>query len=272
MVVGCGGIAPRGLYRYLRGTVLILLRGVIRLVRLCGMAVLLLLGLLAVALVYRRWPVRYADGVARAWASALLWVCGIRVRTQGQRPVREPQLIVSNHVSWLDIVVINSVLPSSFVAKSEVRRWPVVGWLVAGAGTVFIERSRRHAVRDVVVALQSRFAQGEPVGLFPEGTTSDGAGLLPFYASLLEPALVTGVPVQPVALRYCHHGERSALAAFIGDDTFFANVWRVLGTSGLSIDVLFLPPIATRVDGTTRTRHEMSFLSHQAIDEALRRA
>lgn len=248
-----------------------LLRGVIRLVRLFGMVMLLLLGLLAVALRYRRWPVRWSDGIARLWSSTLLRICGIRVRTHGRRPIRAPQLIVSNHVSWIDIVVINSVRPSSFVAKSEVRGWPVVGWLVAGAGTVFIERSRRHAVRDVVAALRTRFADGEPVGLFPEGTTSDGSGLLPFYASLLEPGLATGVPIQPVALRFCHHGQRSALAAFIGDDTFFANVWRVLGTSGLSIDVLFLPPIATQVDGTTRTRHEISALSHQAIDEALRK-
>ena len=180
-----------------------------------------------------------------------------------------PVLLVANHVSWIDIFVLNSARATSFVAKSEIRSWPVIGWLVAGAGTLFIERGQRHAVHAMGESMQARFRQGDAVGLFPEGTTSEGSELRPFHASLFEPARAAAVEIQPVALRFLQHGQRSGFAAFIGDESLVANLWRVMGTTGLSVEVVFLPPLATRnADGSLPTRLE---LSHQRATRFSRR-
>jgi 1-acyl-sn-glycerol-3-phosphate acyltransferase len=155
-----------------------------------------------------------------------------------------PVLWAVNHVSWLDIFVLNIVRSTAFVAKKEIRHWPVIGWLAAGADTIFIERGFRHAVHRVGMAMKQRFERGQAVGLFPEGTTSEGFDVLAFYANLFEPAREPEVVIQPVALRYYHHGQRSAMPAFVGEESLLQNLWRVLGASGVSVELVFLPPIA----------------------------
>ena len=201
----------------------------------------ILLGLLTVALVLP-WA---GDGVRRAltrhWSRLLMTFCGVRVEVCGQPRADGAVLWVANHVSWLDIFALNLVRPIIFVAKSEIRRWPVIGWLVAGAGTVFIERGHRHAIRAVGDAMKQRFAHGEVIGLFPEGTTSPGDGVLPFHTSLFDAAIRAQVDIQPVALRFYHRGRRSDRAAFVGEQTLVGNLWEVLGTTGLAIELVFLP-------------------------------
>lgn len=221
-------------------------------VRAAALLVLVLFGLIVIACGYAKLPLSARNAVGVAWSRALLRICGIRVNVHGAPPLRSAALWVSNHVSWLDIYVLNSVRHTSFVAKHELRRWPVLGWLIAGAGTVFVDRAQRHAIRDAARAMQARFNRGEVVGLFPEGTTSPGYELLPFYASLLEPALKCEVPVQPIALLFRHGDQRSNLAAYAGDDTMVANLWRVLGTTRLAIDAVFLDPLPTDTPGLTR--------------------
>lgn len=202
----------------------------------------------------------------RAWSRRLMAFCGIRIRVSGQPLLSGPALWVANHVSWIDIFVLNSVRATAFIAKSEIRKWPLLGWLVAGAGTLFIERGQRHAVQAMAVAVQARFQAGEAVSLFPEGTTSEGDTVLPFHASLFEPARAAGVPVQPVVLRFLHQGRRSALAAFVGEETLVANLWRVLGATGLAVEVEFIDPISMRrADGEPLSRPELSRHARQAI-------
>jgi len=240
------------------------------LLRFAGRAPLVLLwiacGLLAVALAYP-----WAGAAARArmnrnWSRALLALCGIAARVQGRPLLDGPVLWVVNHVSWIDIFVINSVRATAFVAKSEIRRWPAIGWLAAGAGTLFIQRGQRHAVRAVGRAMQARFARGEAVGLFPEGTTSEGLDVGPFHSSLFEPARLAGVAVQPVALRFLHQGRRSGYAAFVGEETLVANLWRVLGARGIAVDVVFLPALpAAGGDGAACSRTEWVAGARQAI-------
>jgi 1-acyl-sn-glycerol-3-phosphate acyltransferase len=136
-------------------------------------------------------------------------------------------MIVANHVSWVDIFAINAVVPVRFVAKAQVRRWPLVGWLSARAGTIFIDRGRRQDTLRVNALISQALRAGELFAVFPEGTTSDGSTLLKFHSSLLEPALEAGAAVQPVALRYeredgslcteaAYDGTRSAWDALIG--------------------------------------------------------
>lgn len=177
------------------------------------------------------------------WSRGLLLCCAVRVRRYGEPRRTGAVLWVANHVSWIDIFVMNSVRALSFIAKSDIRKWPVLGWLVAAAGTLFIERGRRHAVRAVGHQMQARFARGEGVGLFPEGTTSPGMDVALFHSSLFEPALRAGVDVQPVALRFLHRGRRTTRLAFVGEQTLVHNVWNLLTTTGSVVEIVFCPAI-----------------------------
>jgi 1-acyl-sn-glycerol-3-phosphate acyltransferase len=157
------------------------------------------------------------------------------------------------------------------VAKSEIRRWPLLGWLVAGADTIFIERASRHAVHKAGHAMQERFARGQAVGLFPEGTTSPGYDLLPFYANLFEPARKADVPIQPIALIFYHQSKRSDFAAFVGEETLAKNLWKVLGGHGIKVEVDFLAPIWQPDGNEAPPRSELGHLARQAIQQALTR-
>ncbi|AMD45602.1 1-acyl-sn-glycerol-3-phosphate acyltransferase [Bordetella holmesii] len=226
----------------------------------------LLFGLFCVSVVYRALSIARRAALNRFWSRWLMRLCGVRLTIRGEPRMQAAVLWAANHVSWIDIFVVNAVRATSFVAKSEIRRWPVIGSLAAGAGTLFIERTQRHAVHAMGQSIHECFARGDAVGLFPEGTTTEGLDLKPFHASLFEPARADGVDIQPVALRYLHHGKRSGFAAFVGEESLVANLWRVLGATGLAVDVVFLPPVATvREDGTPYTRLELSRLTREAI-------
>lgn len=213
-------------------------RAGVRLLR-CGLHVLR--GLLICALVFPfiATPRRMAH-VAR-WSARTLSVLGIALRVTGQ-PSAGATLFVANHVSWLDILAINAVRPVRFVSKSDIRSWPLLGWLTACGGTLFIERSRRRDAHRVLHLVAQALKAGEPVAVFPEGTTSDGHGVLPFHANLLQAAIAAEVPVQPIALRYSDAREPvSAAAAYVGDTTLMQSLWAVVSVRGLTAQVGFLP-------------------------------
>lgn len=235
-------------------------------VRLVIVVLWVLVGLFCVGLVFPAISRPARAGLNRFWSRRLMAFCGIHIRVSGQPLLTGPALWVANHVSWIDIFVLNSVRATAFIAKSEIRRWPLIGWLVAGAGTLFIARGQRNAVQAMAEAVRARFDQGEAVGLFPEGTTSEGHSVQPFHASLFEPARASGVPVQPVVLRFLHHDQRSALAAFVGEETLVANLWRVLGATGLAVEVEFIEPLTMhRPDGEPLSRPELSQHARNAI-------
>lgn len=225
-------------------------------------------GLLTIATVYP-WVGRAGRlALKRHWSRALLGLCGVRTSIQGEPVASGPVLWAVNHVSWLDIFVLNIVRSTAFVAKKEIRSWPVIGWLAAGADTIFIERGFRHAVHRVGQAMKLRFERGQAVGLFPEGTTSEGFDVLAFYANLFEPARQPDVAIQPVALRYYHQGQRSALPAFVGEESLIQNLWRVLGASGVSVELVFLAPIAS-VDDDKPPRAELAKLARASIRQTV---
>lgn len=231
-------------------------------------------GLLIMALVFPLARRTYRLKVKRWWSGILLVLCGVQVCHSGTPIQAGPVLWVINHVSWLDIFALNQVRAAVFIAKSEIRRWPLLGLLVAGADTIFIERASRHAVQKVGRAMQDKFELGQVVGLFPEGTTSPGYDLLPFYANLLEPARRASVPIQPVALLFFHHGRRSDFAAFVGEENLLQNLWKVLGGTGVRIDIAFLPPIwpdAALWSLPPPTRAELGRRAHQVIREVVLR-
>lgn len=235
--------------------------------RLCVVLVWILFGLLCVSIVFPVAP-RVRRAVTRWWSAALMALCGVAVRVAGQPVLDRPVLWVANHVSWVDIFVLNSVRCVSFVSKSEVRRWPVIGWLVAGAGTVFLDRGRRNAIRAVAEQMTQRFGQGDAVGLFPEGTSSSGFDVAPFHASLFEPAIQAGADVQPVALRFMHKGRRSDHLSFVGDQTLARNVWLLLSTTGARVDAEFLPVIVES-DCRSLGRAGVAARAHKVVRRAV---
>ncbi len=189
-----------------------------RAVRLPSLILLLFGGLFTVLVLFPFGGERFRRGAIRHWSRMLIATCGVRprvVRTGGVRPLAElpaGRLVVANHISWIDIFVIHSQCPCSFVAKDEIRRWPLLGTLVARTGTLFIERGKRRAVHRMIEHIERRLQAGGRVAVFPEGTKSDGRRLLPFHANLIEGAVRAGVPVAPVGIRYVDgNGESSPL-------------------------------------------------------------
>ena len=176
-----------------------------------------------------------------AWAQRMLDVLDITLVVQGQAPQQGPLLLVCNHLSWLDILVIHAARHVRFVSKAAVRHWPVVGTLASGAGTLFIEReSRRDALR-VVHGMASALAAGELLAVFPEGTTSAGSQLLAFHGNLLQAAIATRSPVQPSALGYFDgaSGAVSSAPDYVGDDWLVASLWRTLAAPRLVAKLSF---------------------------------
>jgi 1-acyl-sn-glycerol-3-phosphate acyltransferase len=164
------------------------------------------------------------------WAARMLELMGIRLQVLGSPALRGPVLIVCNHLSWLDILCIHAARHVRFVAKSGVRQWPVIGSLSTAAGTLYIERERPRDAMRVVHHMTEALRAGDVVAVFPEGTTSDGHGLLPFHANLLQAALSAGAPVQPAALRFADAatGENNSAPRYVGDDLMLASVWNTL--------------------------------------------
>ena len=181
------------------------------------------------------------------WSAGLVRAMGLQLKVIGT-PRPGAALVVANHVSWLDIAAIHAAAPHvRFVSKSDVLAWPLLGWLIRNAGTLFIERERKRDAVRVVHAVAEALVAGESVAVFPEGTTGLGPELLPFHANLLQAAVATGTPVQPVALRFDDEsGPFSLAVTFVGETTLLQSVWRVACARGLSVRVELMPSMGTR--------------------------
>jgi 1-acyl-sn-glycerol-3-phosphate acyltransferase len=174
------------------------------------------------------------------WSARVLRALGIELHSRGE-PRPGPSLVVANHVSWLDILAINALQPARFVSKADVHGWPLIGWLVACGGTLFIERERRRDALRVVHQMAQALRDGAVVAVFPEGTTTDGRGVLAFHANLLQAAVVTGTPVQPVALRFSDASRPvSPAAAYVGDTSLLQSLWWIVTARGLRAHVEWL--------------------------------
>lgn len=202
------------------------------------------------------WPRRFLGWVGR--------IAGMRVRTTGT-PLERDVLFLANHLSWLDILVLAGASGTAFVSKAEVAEVPVVGWLAGLNNTVFVARGERSGVRGQADALRSALAGGQPVALFPEGTTDGGPEILPFRASLLAALYppLPGVRVQPVAIDY---GASAHDLAWVGNEAGLDNVRRVLSRRGTArVALHFLAP----VDPSTGDRKALARAARDEIVEAL---
>jgi 1-acyl-sn-glycerol-3-phosphate acyltransferase len=186
--------------------------------------------------------------LVRRWSRKLLRMLRVELRVEGDLAApRGNVLVVANHISWLDIFVLNAVQPVRFIAKAELARWPLAGALVRGCGTLFVERTRKRDARRVNHHVAEVLEGGDVVAIFPEGTTTDGSDVLEFKSSLLQPIVEAHGHVQPVAIRYRDaEGSQTTAPAYVGDDSFMASFWRVCGARSLSAELYAVAPLSAR--------------------------
>ena len=185
----------------------------------------------------------------RRWSVRMLRMLRVETRFHGVPEGGLPGnlLIVANHVSWLDIFVLNSLQPARFVAKAELRRWPVVGWLSASIGTLFVDRERRRHTGSVNRGTAAALRRGDVVAIFPEGTATVGTTMLPFKGSLLQPIVDAEGHVQPVAIRYRDAtGAQSVAPSYAGDTTFMASFWNVTAERSLVAELHLVAALPAR--------------------------
>ncbi|MCW5219901.1 lysophospholipid acyltransferase family protein [Verminephrobacter aporrectodeae] len=202
------------------------------------------------------------------WAMELLAHAGVRLRIEGQPPVSGPVLLVANHLSWLDIPVMHAARHCRFVAKSNVRGWPLIGALATAAGTLYIERRARRDALRMVHSMHEALTRHEVLAVFPEGTTGDGRELLPFHANLLQAAVTAQAPVQPVGLRFADRntGAESFAPSYIGDETLVGSIWRTLCAPPIEAVVRYGQP----EHAGARDRHAWARQLHAAVDQLRR--
>lgn len=235
----------------------------------------LVLGGLLIALVFPFLKALGRQSVVRWWSIRLLAICRMRVRVVGPRGVAvynpTPDrswsadtieaatrldgigaMLVLNHISWADIFVAHSLRPVRFIAKSEIAGWPLIGYLTGRTGTFFIERGRRHAVREMNHRLAESLKGGDLVGMFPEGTTGEGDRLLPFHANLLQPAIHVQAPIMVGGIRYLDaRGRATTAAAYVGETNLFQSLTRILAAGPLLAELHLIAAIDT-AEGATR--------------------
>jgi 1-acyl-sn-glycerol-3-phosphate acyltransferase len=259
--------------------------------RLPGFLVWTLIGLLWAVTGFRFLARSYRQLSIRIFARGVLWLCGVRLGPNLQalsaelaKRVPSPSLVVANHISWLDIFLVHAVLPATFIAKSEIRSWPLAGLLVQASGTIFVERGNRHAVRSLMKEAMTRLDLGERVIFFPEGTTSRGESVLKFHTSLFGLAEQRpDLAVVPMTLFYSR-ADSAAVAlpptdataqnpilqamqqvAYVDDMTLVGSMIQIMGQPGLQADARVHAALAPE----GRSRQELAHLAYEAVREGL---
>jgi 1-acyl-sn-glycerol-3-phosphate acyltransferase len=223
-----------------------------------------LAGWLTITLLFPRWPQQRREATVQAWAQRMLRILGIPLHVQGHAPAQGPILLVANHLSWLDILVMHAARYCRFVSKSDVKHWPLLGTLATGGGTLYIEREKRRDAMRVVHHMAESLKAGEVVAVFPEGTTGDGVTLLPFHGNLVQAAISAHAPVQPVALCFVDKatGRNSDGPLYLGDDTLFTSLWRTLAGRPFAAHVRFGEP----QEANGRDRRQWAEDLREAVD------
>ena len=252
---GCLGGQEPTVGRFRRGA---------RMTALAGVVLASLLSMVFLPVIGRRGR----NWLTRAIFRAVLVAMGVRLVVSGSIPgPGRGALVVNNHTSWLDIVAVNAVRPMRAVAKLDIRSWPVLGWLVSSAKSVYVDREHITTLPGTVTTLADALRDGAMVNVTPEGTTWCGLTHGRFRPALFQAAIDGGVPVLPVALRFrLKDGTRTTAPAFIGDETIIDSVKRTAALRGLVLEVHVRPEIAP---GRAAGRRELAALAEQAVDEVL---
>ncbi len=205
-----------------------------------------------------------ADHVQQ-WSAQLIAVLGIQLRVFGV-PIQSG-LLVANHISWLDNVAIHAAHFCRFVAKSDIKDWPLIGYLTDQSGMLFVERTSRKDSHRVVQTVAEQLRKGDCVAVFPEGTTGVGRELLPFHANMIQSAIDAEAKVQPIAIRFTDTatGEQSFVPCFVGEDTLFQSVWRTLNAKSITVTLQFGAPQTTQSRDRRTWAHDLRASIHTML-------
>jgi 1-acyl-sn-glycerol-3-phosphate acyltransferase len=218
-------------------------------------------GLLIVLLVFPMASAKVRRWLVARWSRSVLHALGVRVEADLSN-LTPGALVVANHISWIDIFIISSVLPVAFVSKAEVRQWPIIGWLAAKNDTVFLKRGSRGHAREIGQQITSLLAAKKYVAVFPEGTTTDGTHVQHFHAALIQPALAEGYPVLPLAISYWEpNGERSLAPRYDGDISLGQCTGEIIGRKRLVAKVISTPVLGLAGED----RRQVASAARQAI-------
>ena len=179
---------------------------------------------------------RQRQSLIKIWAILLFKILHIKIKLVGNVAYlqdSQARLIVSNHISWLDIHVLNTVHPLVFVAKADVAAWPIFGWIAKNIGTIFIKREKLSDIKRVLKLMRHELSHQQSVGIFPEGTSSDGRQVLEFRSNLFQAAVDANIQVLPIAIRYVEHGKYSSRAAFVGDMGLLESIKSIIKSNHL---------------------------------------
>jgi 1-acyl-sn-glycerol-3-phosphate acyltransferase len=223
-----------------------------------------LAAVLILRLVYPRVSASRRREILGWWSHRLVRIAGVTIQVTGTAPAgtESGAMVAANHVSWLDMFVVSSVRPTRFIAKSEIRDWPLAGWIAERAGTIFIRRERRRDTARINDFVHAALLEGDCVGLFPEGTTTEGDELLRFHSSLFEPAVANRAHVHPAAIRYEHaDGSLSRAMSFAGELSFMQSLSLVMRQRGVVARIAFAPALET--EGLAR--REVAKLAEEAV-------
>ena len=204
------------------------------------------------------------QGMIRWWMQNVTRCLGIRIAQYGQ-PAGRQVLLTANHVSFLDIIVISSIMPVRFLAKDTLRYWPIVGYLSMLSGTLFIKRGRRSLLARTIENLRHALHLERPVAVFPEGTTSLGNSVMKFHPGLYQAAIDSNAPVQAIALRYVRNGQSDRIAAYIGKDNFIMTLLRVINQPATHVHLTFCEPVTSQ----DKTRQQLALHTHGQVSRAI---
>ena len=211
---------------------------------------------------------RRRDIIIGRWSKSLLEVMNIKVMAFGHIPNfgLTGTMFVANHISWVDIHALNSIRTVRFIAKSEVRDWPVFGWLAIKANTLFINRTKKQDTGRIVEIATESLQAGDCLCYFPEGTTTDGTELKVFKGSIMQAALNVGKPVWPFTVRYPNRdGSLNTNMAYFGDMTLMESMWLILSEKSPVVELEFLAPISTK----GHDRRSLTLAARHAISDRL---
>ena len=231
--------------------------------RLCRIIIHTITGLVIAAIIF---PLLQSNAKLRLttwWCGGLLRAFGIKIKTFGNLPATNIKgiLFVANHVSWADIHALNSQIRLRFIAKSDIKSWPIFGYLVTKANTLFIDRTKRQEAGKIVATTAKSLMAGDNLCFFPEGTTTDGTHILPFKSSVLQAAIDANTVIWPVAIRYVYHdGSINQNMAYSGETTLVDSMKAVLNVKNPVVELHFL----TRISTENKNRRE---LTQQAYNE-----
>jgi 1-acyl-sn-glycerol-3-phosphate acyltransferase len=202
------------------------------------------------------------DALKTLWLGWFSGIVKLQIVKEGELP-EQGALLASNHISWLDIIIIGQYLPAYFVAKSDISSWPIIGYLARQGGTIFIRRGDKQHIRNTAEKMVWLLKQRSNIIAFPEGTTTNGAEVLNFHSSLFQPALLTKSTIQPIALKY--QGIAKIQAPFIGDDGFIPHLIKMLTLDKIEVTLSFLPVVST----SGKNRNEVSLETRDRIREKI---